>query len=133
MCRLTPLIALTSLNAVNGNSFLALVYVLIVLETRESAFVHAISSAGVGYAVTKACSRGLLSKCGCDRTIQGQSQDGFDWSGCSDNIAYGSAFSTAFVDTRERGQRKRNSSKALMNLHNNQAGRKVCKLSNEQN
>ncbi|XP_070206980.1 protein Wnt-4-like [Littorina saxatilis] len=99
--------------------------VILKQETRESAFVHAISSAGVGYAVTRACSSGQLRKCGCDRTVRGRSKDGFEWSGCSDNIAYGSAFSTAFVDARERGQRRKNSSRALMNLHNNQAGRKA--------
>ncbi|KAK7477935.1 hypothetical protein BaRGS_00030844 [Batillaria attramentaria] len=97
-------------------------------KTRESAFVHAISSAGVAYAVTRACSSGQLRKCGCDRTVRGRSQDGFEWSGCSDNIAYGTAFSTAFVDARERGQRRKNSSRALMNLHNNQAGRRVSTM-----
>ena len=87
--------------------------------------MHAISSAGVAYAVTRACSSGQLRKCGCDRTVRGRSDDGFEWSGCSDNINYGTAFSTAFVDARERGKKRKNSSRALMNLHNNQAGRKV--------
>lgn len=49
---------------------------------------------------------------------------GFQWSGCSDNIAYGVAFSQSFVDVRERGKGA-SSSRALMNLHNNEAGRKV--------
>uniref|UniRef100_A0A8C8S1F7 Protein Wnt n=1 Tax=Pelusios castaneus TaxID=367368 RepID=A0A8C8S1F7_9SAUR len=39
--------------------------------TRESAFIHAISSAGVAFAVTRACSRGELEKCGCDHKIRG--------------------------------------------------------------
>lgn len=34
--------------------------------TREAAFVHAISAAGVAYRITKDCSRGLIDKCGCD-------------------------------------------------------------------
>lgn len=49
---------------------------------------------------------------------------GFQWSGCSDNIAYGVAFSQSFVDVRERSKGA-SSNRALMNLHNNEAGRKV--------
>lgn len=48
--------------------------------TRESAFVHAITSAGVSYAVTKACSSGNLLHCGCDRTFFGPA-NGFHWAG----------------------------------------------------
>ncbi|XP_059580290.1 protein Wnt-4 [Alligator mississippiensis] len=92
--------------------------------TRESAFVHAISSAGVAFAITRACSRGELEKCGCDRRIRGVSPEGFQWSGCSDNLSYGIAFSQAFVDNPERS-RGISSSRALMNLHNNEAGRKA--------
>ncbi|KAJ1065445.1 hypothetical protein K5549_016241, partial [Capra hircus] len=92
--------------------------------TREAAFVYAISSAGVAFAVTRACSSGELEKCGCDRTVHGVSPQGFQWSGCSDNIAYGVAFSQSFVDVRERSKGA-SSSRALMNLHNNEAGRKL--------
>lgn len=49
---------------------------------------------------------------------------GFQWSGCSDNLSYGIAFSQAFVDNPERS-RGTSSSRVLMNLHNNEAGRKV--------
>lgn len=115
--------------------------------------MYAISSAGVAFAVTRACSSGELEKCGCDRTVHGVSpqgkcgrwgsvsrragawpslihgplclpRSGFQWSGCSDNIAYGVAFSQSFVDVRERSKGA-SSSRALMNLHNNEAGRKV--------
>ncbi|CAO2589619.1 Protein Wnt-4, partial [Lemmus lemmus] len=94
--------------------------------TREAAFVYAISSAGVAFAVTRACSSGELEKCGCDRTVHGYAlrTPGFQWSGCSDNIAYGVAFSQSFVDVRERSKGA-SSSRALMNLHNNEAGRKA--------
>lgn len=93
--------------------------------TREAAFVHAISAAGVAHSVTRGCSSGQLEKCGCDRTVRGKSSEGFMWSGCSDNIAFGNAFSKAFVDARER-HKGPNAGRALMNLHNNEAGRKVC-------
>uniref|UniRef100_A0AAY4BT38 Protein Wnt n=1 Tax=Denticeps clupeoides TaxID=299321 RepID=A0AAY4BT38_9TELE len=96
--------------------------------TREAAFVYAISAASVAFAVTRACSSGELEKCGCDRNVHGFSPEGFQWSGCSDNIAYGVAFSQSFVDVRERSKGQ-SSNRALMNLHNNEAGRKAI-LSN---
>ena len=45
--------------------------------TREMAFVHAISSAGVAHALTRACSSGELENCGCDRSLRGMSPEGF--------------------------------------------------------
>ncbi len=42
------------------------------------AFVHAISSAGVAHALTKACSAGELENCGCDRSLRGTSPEGFE-------------------------------------------------------
>lgn len=54
----------------------------------------------------------------------GSDQPGFEWAGCSDNVAYGSAFAKVFVDAREKA-RGRQASRALMNLHNNNAGRRV--------
>jgi len=104
------------------------------------AFVHAISSAGVAHTVTRACSTGSLNRCGCDKTVGQRTTIGpgasrrnarglsgstsFQWAGCSDNAAYGSAFAKLFVDARERAKGKE-ASRALMNLHNNNAGRKV--------
>ena len=41
------------------------------------AFVHAISSAGVAHALTRACSSGELENCGCDRSLRGMSPEGF--------------------------------------------------------
>ncbi|VDL76920.1 unnamed protein product [Nippostrongylus brasiliensis] len=37
--------------------------------TRESAFVHAVSAAGVAYRVTRDCARGLNERCGCDQSM----------------------------------------------------------------
>ncbi|MBN3281623.1 WNT4A protein, partial [Polyodon spathula] len=93
-------------------------------STREAAFIHALSAAAVAFAVTRACSRGELEKCGCDRKVRGVSPEGFQWSGCSDNLSFGVAFSQSFVDDPERS-RGLSSSRALMNLHNNEAGRKA--------
>lgn len=94
--------------------------------TKEMAFVHAISSAGVAHALTKACSAGELENCGCDRSLRGTSTEGFEWSGCSDNVDFGVSFSRTFVDARDRRKsRKKNHAQPLMNLHNNEVGRKL--------
>ncbi|KAK6482530.1 protein Wnt-2-like [Huso huso] len=96
-------------------------------SSREAAFVYAISSAGVVYSLTRACSQGELESCSCDPKKKGSSRDSkgtFDWGGCSDNIDYGIQFAQAFVDARERKERD---ARALMNLHNNRAGRKAVK------
>lgn len=104
-------------------------YPIVPAGTRETAFVHAISAAGLAHALTRACSSGRMDDCGCDRSVRGESKDGFKWSGCSDNIAYGSGLSKRFVDSREWRGVKKNRKKSLMNLHNNEAGRKVLEHS----
>lgn len=90
--------------------------------TREAAYIHAITAAGVSFAVTKGCSRGELPGCGCDQSRTGEAGN-FQWAGCSDNVMFGSAFSKQFTDARER--LKNSNGRAMMNLHNNQAGREV--------
>ncbi|EMP42066.1 Protein Wnt-2, partial [Chelonia mydas] len=100
---------------------------LLVSGSRESAFVYAISSAGVVFAITRACSQGELKSCSCDPKKKGSAKDNkghFDWGGCSDNVDYGVKFARAFVDAKER---KGKDARALMNLHNNRAGRKAVK------
>lgn len=52
---------------------------------------------------------------------------GFQWSGCSDNLSYGVAFSQTFVDEPERAKGM-SSGRPLMNIHNNEAGRKASKM-----
>ena len=100
--------------------------VILPLGTREASFVHAISSAGVAWAVTRACSTGMLGrKCGCDKKFKGDSGMGWTWAGCSDDIDFGVKFSKSFVDARERGQRSTKPYRVVMNLHNNAAGREV--------
>uniref|UniRef100_A0A915B1D4 Protein Wnt n=1 Tax=Parascaris univalens TaxID=6257 RepID=A0A915B1D4_PARUN len=92
--------------------------------TREAAFVHAISAAGVAFRVTRDCSKGLIDKCGCDQSVHRRRDEQFSWSGCSDNVRYGIAVSREFVDAGERG-RNQSSQRRIMNLHNNNAGRQV--------
>ncbi|KAG9260774.1 protein Wnt-7a [Astyanax mexicanus] len=91
--------------------------------SKEAAFTYAIISAGVAHAITAACTRGTLSGCGCDKEKQGfyNQDEGWKWGGCSADIRYGLSFSKVFVDAREIKQNAR----TLMNLHNNEVGRKV--------
>lgn len=91
--------------------------------SKEAAFTYAIIAAGVAHAVTAACTQGSLSGCGCDKEKQGfyNQEEGWKWGGCSADFHYGVGFSKVFVDAREIKQNAR----TLMNLHNNEVGRKV--------
>lgn len=94
--------------------------------SKEAAFTYAIIAAGVAHAVTAACTQGSLSGCGCDKDKQGfyNQDEGWKWGGCSADVHYGLGFSKVFVDEREIKQNAR----TLMNLHNNEVGRKVRRL-----
>ena len=115
------------------------------------------TSAGVVHAITLACSTGNLTDCSCDMNPGGSGQapaghvpgvpggfgdDGWRWGGCSDNVNYGVWFTMMFVDAAEKNtigpqpdfrvvRNRRTVSdeiKALVNLHNNEVGRKVDPL-----
>lgn len=93
--------------------------------SREAAFVYAISSAGVVYSIAKACHSGDLANCACDPIKHGYFNDTegeYSWQGCASFINYSSRFAKRFIDSREGAM---TDSRALMNLHNNRAGRKV--------
>lgn len=92
--------------------------------TRESAFVHAIASAGVAFAVTRACAEGSATICGCDTRHKGPPGEGWKWGGCSEDVDFGSMVSREFADAREN----RPDARSAMNRHNNEAGRMVCFL-----
>ena len=55
---------------------------------KETAFVHAITAAGVVYEVTRSCSRGELKECNCARKERTATtpEKGFAWGGCSENV-----------------------------------------------
>lgn len=134
------------------------------MASRETAFVHAISAAGVLQAVARSCRNGDLTACGCStsRRPANLNRD-WVWGGCGDNVEYGYKFTKAFVDIAEKSlnedrqrlylNRRRKSEKSstglvlaemagsmngvtnfemrrakarrLMNLHNNEAGRRA--------
>ncbi|CAF0964130.1 unnamed protein product [Adineta ricciae] len=88
--------------------------------TKESAYIHALTSAGIAYTITKACSTGRLSSCGCDMSMKEKTTNGsIRWAGCSDNVLFGSELGRKFVNLRERVTKNRTS---LLNVHNNQVG-----------
>lgn len=98
-----------------------LIFQLVVVATRESAFVHAITSAGVAFAVTRACAEGSATVCGCDNRHKGPPGEGWKWGGCSEDVEFGTTVSYDFADAREN----RPDARSAMNRHNNQAGRMV--------
>ena len=91
---------------------------------RETAFIFAITSAGVTHSVARSCSEGSIESCTCDYRRRGPGGPDWHWGGCSDNIDFGRLFGREFVDSGEKGRDLR----FLMNLHNNEAGRTVSLL-----
>uniref|UniRef100_T1DBK0 Protein Wnt n=1 Tax=Dendrocoelum lacteum TaxID=27895 RepID=T1DBK0_9PLAT len=99
---------------------------LIMKGTAESGYLNAIISAGVAYQVTLACSRGQHRYCGCDKTVYDMPLEGnYKWSGCSENIHFGAAFSKRFLDTPHKKRLRKNPTLGLVSLHNSHSGRKV--------
>ncbi|EZA49633.1 hypothetical protein DMN91_006104 [Ooceraea biroi] len=100
------------------------------IASRENAFVHAVTAAGVVYSISRSCRDGQLSSCGCSRSNRPSDlNDDWIWGGCGDNLEYGYKFTRSFVDVRERERSykrgSREQGKSLMNLHNNEAGRRA--------
>lgn len=101
------------------------------------------------YEITKACSRGELKGCSCNKKLESISQEPgsklnqnigrYAWGGCSDNVLFGHRLSKHFVDAKELSGSSRpirvsddqtenmyvNKEYKLMNLHNNEVGRRV--------
>jgi hypothetical protein len=93
------------------------------IGTKESAYIHALTSAGIAYVITKACSTGRLSSCGCDMTMKDRNVNGsIRWTGCSDNVLFGMEIARKFVNL---GEGKMKTRMSLLNLHNNQIGIRV--------
>ncbi|XP_021568474.1 protein Wnt-6 [Carlito syrichta] len=111
-------------------------------DIRETAFVFAITAAGASHAVTQACSMGELLQCGCQAprgrapprpsglpgtpgppgsagSLEGSAA--WEWGGCGDDVDFGDEKSRLFMDARHK--RGRGDIRALVQLHNNEAGR----------
>ncbi|XP_010610354.1 protein Wnt-3a [Fukomys damarensis] len=108
-------------NCTTVNDSLAIFGPVLDRATRESAFVHAIASAGVAFAVTRSCAEGSATICGCSTRHQGTPGEGWKWGGCSEDIEFGGMVSREFADAREN----RPDARSAMNRHNNEAGRQA--------
>ncbi|OXA45577.1 Protein Wnt-16 [Folsomia candida] len=96
--------------------------------SKETAFIYAVTSAGVVHAITQSCSSGALNECSCDLSKQGRTTpEGWKWGGCSDNMKFGIQFSRKFVDAPDKTKLEYapKNVQNLMNLHNNEAGRQA--------
>lgn len=94
--------------------------------TRETAFIHAISSAAITHEITLQCRQGKIPGCSC-AVVKKQRRvtDDWQWGGCSDDIRYGEKETRRFIDRLENG----NDARTAFNLHNNEVGRKVVRSS----
>ena len=89
-------------------------------NNRETAFMHAIISAGVTHTISRNCSSGNLEMCGCELRHPGASgARDWKWGGCSDNLVFGEQVSKKFLDKTDRTARSFGEPKSLTNLHNN--------------
>ncbi|XP_049617482.1 protein Wnt-16 [Syngnathus scovelli] len=98
--------------------------------TKETAFVYAVMAAGLVHAVTRFCSHGNISECGCDARLQGAAEAGesWHWGGCSDHVQYGTGFSRRFLAAHvavNASARTRAHALLRMNQHNSEAGRQA--------
>ena len=90
--------------------------------TRETAFLHAISSAAITHQITFQCAQNRIPRCKCGKTRkQPLGNRDWQWGGCSDNIKFGEKETRRFIDKLEKG----NDARTAFNLHNNAVGRKV--------
>ncbi|OAF72135.1 hypothetical protein A3Q56_00076 [Intoshia linei] len=101
---------------------------------KESAFLHALSSAAVAWSISRACADGKLTNCNCgNKNDINSKMTNWIWNGCNDNTSYGYKFSSGFIDVKEKDRNYARYSmglaRALMNIHNNEAGRLLIRKS----
>ena len=134
----------SSNNSVFGNSIQH-------VASRETAYVNAVTTAGVLQAISRSCRNGDLSSCGCSTSSRPNNLNkDWIWAGCGDNVEYGYKFSKQFIDLIDKSSftsngvngenskdvnlfqnkrvvnnQRRVRARRLMNLHNNEAGRRV--------
>ena len=87
-------------------------------DNKETAYIHAVVSAGVVHTISRNCSQGGLPQCGCQALYGASGADNWEWGGCSDNLNFGEQISSKFLDLDAS-----KASVSAAHLHNNQAGR----------
>lgn len=91
--------------------------------SREQAYVYALSAASLTQSIAKACTSGVTSKCSCGPMPNEPPPGEFKWGGCGDDISFGMIFSKWFTDAP--WNKRKNSKRMLVNMHNSAVGRKV--------
>ncbi|KAM9288016.1 protein Wnt-9a [Cariama cristata] len=89
---------------------------------KETAFLYAISSAGLTHAMAKACSAGRMERCTCDEAPDLENREAWQWGGCGDNLKYSNKFVKEFL-----GRKPNKDLRARVDFHNNLVGMKVIK------
>ncbi|KAK3567731.1 hypothetical protein QTP86_024059 [Hemibagrus guttatus] len=89
---------------------------------KETAFLYAISSAGLTHAMAKACSAGRMERCTCDEAPDLENRKAWQWGGCGDNLKYSNKFVKDFL-----GKRSNKDLRARVDMHNSHVGMKVIK------
>lgn len=87
---------------------------------KETAFLFAISSAGLTHAMAKACSAGRMERCTCDEAPDLENRKAWQWGGCGDNLKYSNKFVKDFL-----GKRSNKDLRARIDTHNSNVGMKV--------
>ena len=86
------------------------------LACKETAFSHAVISAGIAYAVTESCYQGEIRNCQCDNGLKRS-----PWDGCSADVKFGVKISGQLMDGAETSH----SFHSEINIYNNRVGRLV--------
>nr|XP_039252319.1 uncharacterized protein LOC120329663 [Styela clava] len=93
---------------------------------KETAFLFAISSAGLTHSVARACAEGYLERCSCDETYSDHvNQEAWMWGGCGDNVHSASKFVRQFLKPKSRSRDIR----AEVDKHNSDMGIRVVRQS----
>ncbi|KAF7995507.1 hypothetical protein HCN44_006614 [Aphidius gifuensis] len=107
---------------------------VMLVNSREAAFVYAISAAGVAFSVTRACSRGELTDCSCDNRVRARHPNNWQWGGCSEDIHFGEKLSREWSDGAEEPVKdgvdivgSKGLAGQLMRKHDSEAGRRAVR------
>ena len=97
-----------------------------ILETKETAFVHALASAAITHCAAEWCAdnNGSVTYCGCDKSLDNDAlKDDERWE-CSPDINFAIEFTSQLMDTKSH--RASSQHKAFI-LHNSEIGQQVRK------
>ncbi|XP_064646706.1 protein Wnt-9a-like [Lineus longissimus] len=92
---------------------------------KETAFLYAISSAGLVHTFARACSSGRLDRCTCGKT-KNKNTETWKLGGCGDNIKFGTRFSRRFLKARDTDSNSEDF-RAKIDEHNTNVGLRIVK------